>query len=66
MQKLILLRHGQSTYNEKNIFTGWIDIPLTTKGIEQATKAGKTIANEKVDLIVTSKLLRAHNKLQLL
>ena len=36
MSKLILIRHGQSTYNEKNLFTGWADVDLTEKGINEA------------------------------
>ena len=42
--KLILLRHGASLWNEKNIFTGWVDIPLSSKGIEESFQAGKKIA----------------------
>ena len=57
--KLILLRHGASLWNEKNIFTGWVDIPLSSKGIEESFKAGKKIAHMPIDLIFTSTLIRA-------
>ena len=43
MIKLVLLRHGQSTWNKENIFTGWTDVPLTEQGIEEAKKAGKVL-----------------------
>lgn len=41
---LVLLRHGQSTWNELNLFTGWHDVPLTPRGIAEATAAGTTMA----------------------
>ena len=43
MIKLVLLRHGQSTWNKENRFTGWTDVPLTQLGIEEAKKAGKVL-----------------------
>ena len=43
MIKLVLLRHGQSTWNKENRFTGWTDVPLTKLGIEEAKKAGKIL-----------------------
>lgn len=58
MGRLILLRHGQSEWNKKNIFTGWIDIPLSKEGIEEAFKAGEKIASLPIDLIFTSTLVR--------
>lgn len=60
MKKLFLMRHGQSAWNQKNQFTGWVDIPLSAKGIEEAVAAGKKIANEPIDVIYTSTLIRAH------
>lgn len=57
--KLILLRHGASIWNEKNLFTGWVDIPLSTKGIEEALQAGKKIAHIPIDVIFVSSLVRA-------
>jgi 2,3-bisphosphoglycerate-dependent phosphoglycerate mutase len=57
--KLILLRHGASVWNEKNLFTGWVDIPLSTKGIEESFLAGKKIAHTPIDEIFVSSLIRA-------
>ncbi|PHQ80149.1 MAG: phosphoglycerate mutase [Coxiella sp. (in: Bacteria)] len=59
MPKLILLRHGQSQWNKANLFTGWVDVPLTTEGIAEAVAAGKTIAEIPIDCIYTSLLVRA-------
>lgn len=59
MSQLILLRHGQSIWNELNLFTGWVDVPLSTKGIEEALNAGKLIRDIPIDCIVTSTLMRA-------
>jgi 2,3-bisphosphoglycerate-dependent phosphoglycerate mutase len=61
MAKLILLRHGQSTWNLENRFTGWIDVPLTEQGIQEADEAGKKlrIAGIRIDEAFTSVLKRA-------
>ena len=61
MIKLVLLRHGQSTWNKENRFTGWTDIPLTEQGINEAKKAGKTLKENgfKFDIVITSVLKRA-------
>lgn len=56
---LILIRHGESLWNEKNLFTGCVDVPLTKKGVEEAIEAGKRISNIPVDKIYTSALIRA-------
>lgn len=56
---LILLRHGASVWNDKNLFTGWVDIPLSPKGVQESMKAGETIAKIEVDVIFTSTLMRA-------
>lgn len=56
---LILIRHGESMWNEKNLFTGCVDVPLTKKGVEEAIEAGKRISNIPVDMIFTSALIRA-------
>uniref|UniRef100_A0A7N0TLE7 phosphoglycerate mutase (2,3-diphosphoglycerate-dependent) n=1 Tax=Kalanchoe fedtschenkoi TaxID=63787 RepID=A0A7N0TLE7_KALFE len=56
---LILIRHGESLWNEKNLFTGCVDVPLTKKGVEEALEAGKRICNIPVDMIYTSALIRA-------
>lgn len=57
--KLILLRHGQSVWNKENLFTGWVDIPLSEAGIQEAINAGKKIQEIPIDLIYTSSLIRA-------
>jgi 2,3-bisphosphoglycerate-dependent phosphoglycerate mutase len=61
MAKLILVRHGQSQWNLENRFTGWIDIPLTDTGREEAAEAGRKIkaAGITVDVAFTSVLVRA-------
>jgi 2,3-bisphosphoglycerate-dependent phosphoglycerate mutase len=59
MAKLILLRHGASVWNELNLFTGWVDIPLSAKGIEESLAAGRSIAHIPVDVIFVSSLVRA-------
>jgi len=61
MPELVLLRHGQSTWNLDHRFTGWTDVPLTDKGITEATTAGELLAAEgyTFDVLHTSLLLRA-------
>jgi len=59
MAKLILMRHGQSLWNLKNIFTGWVDIPLSPKGMEEAIEGGKQFKDIPIDIIFTSTLVRA-------
>ena len=58
--KLILLRHGESEWNEKNLFTGWVDVPLDDKGRAEATRGGVLIKQENVlpDVVHTSLLRR--------
>ncbi|KAK4485949.1 hypothetical protein RD792_008601 [Penstemon davidsonii] len=56
---LILIRHGESMWNEKNLFTGCVDVPLTEKGVKEAIEAGKRISNLPLDIIYTSALIRA-------
>ncbi|KAL1326961.1 hypothetical protein HN51_037069 [Arachis hypogaea] len=56
---LILIRHGESLWNEKNLFTGCCDVPLTRKGVEEAIEAGKRISYIPIDIIFTSVLIRA-------
>ncbi|PRT56299.1 Phosphoglycerate mutase 1 [Wickerhamiella sorbophila] len=58
---LILLRHGESEWNEKNLFTGWVDAKLNAKGRKEATHAGELLADfePKPDVLYTSKLSRA-------
>lgn len=59
MGKLILMRHGQSVWNGKNIFTGWVDIPLSTSGIAESLNGGGKIKDLPLDIIYTSTLIRA-------
>lgn len=59
MVYLILLRHGESQWNVENKFTGWVDVDITTKGEEEARKAGIALKDYPIDMIFTSALLRA-------
>ena len=61
MVKLVLLRHGESTWNKENRFTGWTDVDLSEKGIEEAKKAGRVLKEQGFvfDLAYTSVLKRA-------
>ncbi|CAA2972901.1 phosphoglycerate mutase-like [Olea europaea subsp. europaea] len=51
--------HGESMWNEKNLFTGCVDVPLTSKGVEEAIEAGKRISNLPLDIIYMSALIRS-------
>jgi 2,3-bisphosphoglycerate-dependent phosphoglycerate mutase len=61
MLRLVLLRHGESTWNRENRFTGWTDVDLSDKGREEAKEAGRLMAAEKFefDIAYTSVLTRA-------
>ncbi|HVK31280.1 MAG TPA: 2,3-diphosphoglycerate-dependent phosphoglycerate mutase [Burkholderiaceae bacterium] len=61
MHKLVLIRHGESTWNLENRFTGWTDVPLTDTGVAQARESGRLLkeAGYEFDLAVTSVLKRA-------
>ena len=61
MKKIVLLRHGESAWNKENRFTGWTDVDLTEKGIEEARKAGDLLRKEGFvfDKAYTSYLKRA-------
>lgn len=59
MSKLVLVRHGQSQWNLENRFTGWVDVPLSKKGIEEAITAGKKLKDYKFDIMYVSHMLRA-------
>jgi 2,3-bisphosphoglycerate-dependent phosphoglycerate mutase len=61
LRNLILVRHGQSEWNSKNLFTGWKDPGLTKLGVKEAKNAGKLIADKGIffDLMYTSLLTRA-------
>jgi len=61
MHKLVLIRHGESTWNLENRFTGWTDVPLTETGVAQARQAGRLLkeAGYEFDICFTSVLKRA-------
>jgi 2,3-bisphosphoglycerate-dependent phosphoglycerate mutase len=61
MHKLVLIRHGESTWNLENRFTGWTDVPLTDTGVAQAKQAGQLLkeAGYEFDVAYTSVLKRA-------
>ena len=67
MYKLVLIRHGESTWNLENRFTGWTDVDLTPTGVEQAQQAGRLLKAEgyDFDLAYTSVLTRAIRTLHL-
>ena len=68
MNRLILIRHGQSLWNAENRFTGWVDSPLSERGIEEAIKAGRLIKEFNIDIeeAFTSYLSRAVDTLNFL
>lgn len=61
MYKLVLIRHGESEWNKSNLFTGWTDVDLTEKGVNEAKKSGKLLKEEDFtfDIAYTSVLKRA-------
>src|SRR5665213_2929516 len=65
---LVLVRHGQSDWNLKNLFTGWRDIDLTEQGIKEAREAGRKLKGQgiKFDVAFTSALIRAQRTLDLM
>jgi 2,3-bisphosphoglycerate-dependent phosphoglycerate mutase len=67
MGKLIAIRHGQSTWNAENRFTGWVDVDLSEKGIQEAEKSGKLLKelNLNYDIYFTSYLKRAIKTLEI-
>jgi 2,3-bisphosphoglycerate-dependent phosphoglycerate mutase len=66
MSKLVLVRHGESEWNAKGVWTGWTDIPLTEKGREEAKKAASLLSDIHFDYTYTSKLVRASETLELM
>jgi 2,3-bisphosphoglycerate-dependent phosphoglycerate mutase len=66
MSKLVLVRHGQSQWNLENRFTGWVDVPLTPLGEQEARAASAKLKNIKFDEAFTSTLQRAQNTLKLI
>lgn len=65
MSILILMRHGESVWNKRNRFTGWVDVPLSDKGIAEAMKGGELLRDIPIDAIFTSTLIRAHMTLMI-
>jgi 2,3-bisphosphoglycerate-dependent phosphoglycerate mutase len=65
MARLILLRHGESQWNLENRFTGWVDVPLSPRGIQEAKDAGEKLRSFTFDRAFTSVLARANETLRL-
>jgi 2,3-bisphosphoglycerate-dependent phosphoglycerate mutase len=65
MARLVLLRHGESQWNLENRFTGWVDVPLSPKGIDEAKSAGRKLTAYRFDRAFTSVLTRAIETLRL-
>jgi len=63
---LIIFRHGQSQFNLENRFTGWLDVDLSQKGVEEAHNAGKLLSKYKFDMAFTSTLKRAVVSLEII
>lgn len=66
MAKLILVRHGQSLWNLEDRFTGWVDVPLTPLGREEAQRAGRKLAGVEINVAYTSGLTRAQDTLKII
>jgi len=68
MNKLVIIRHGESEWNQKNLFTGWVDVELSSNGIAEAHNAGKALlkAGFDFDVCFTSYLKRAINTQQII
>jgi 2,3-bisphosphoglycerate-dependent phosphoglycerate mutase len=65
MSKLVLLRHGESQWNLENRFTGWVDVPLSPKGVDEAKAAGEKLKGFVFDRAYTSVLRRAIDTLSI-
>jgi len=59
LSTLVLVRHGQSQWNLENRFTGWVDVSLSKKGVDESISAGKKLKDVKFDTIYVSHMLRA-------
>ena len=66
MATLVLVRHGESQWNLENRFTGWVDVPLSEKGVAEARDAGNKLRGFKFSKAYTSALLRAQDTLKLI
>lgn len=65
MKQVVLIRHGESQWNLENRFTGWVDVPLSPKGEQEARAAGEKVRAFRFDHAFTSVLLRAIQTLEL-
>lgn len=65
MKQLVLIRHGESQWNLENRFTGWVDVPLTPRGEEEAKAAGQKLRSFRFDQAFTSVLIRAIKTLEI-
>ena len=68
MKRLVIVRHGESEWNQKNLFTGWVDVELSDKGRAEAKRAGQALraAGIDFDICFTSYLRRAINTQQII
>jgi 2,3-bisphosphoglycerate-dependent phosphoglycerate mutase len=66
MAKLVLVRHGQSLWNQEDRFTGWVDVPLTDLGRAEARQAGERLRDLRFDVAYTSALWRAQETLDIM
>lgn len=66
MSKLVLIRHGESQWNLENRFTGWVDVPLSPKGVEEAKAAAKKLSGFRFDRAFSSVLTRANETMRLI
>ena len=65
MPQIVLIRHGESQWNLENRFTGWVDVPLSTKGVQEAREAGQKLLPFRFDCAFTSVLTRAKETLRI-
>jgi 2,3-bisphosphoglycerate-dependent phosphoglycerate mutase len=63
---LVLVRHGQSLWNAQNRFTGWVDVPLTAQGRDEARRAAEKLRHLRFDVAYTSGLRRAQETLEII
>lgn len=66
MSTLVLVRHGQSQWNLENRFTGWVDVPLSPQGEQEAARAGSLLMDYHFDIAFTSALQRAQSTLRIM
>ena len=66
MGRLVLIRHGQSVWNAENRFTGWTDVDLSDRGVEEAKEAGDLLSEIPFDVVHTSGLKRAQRTAEII